>query len=172
MWYVAQVSSGQEATVRDMCKQMVDPAILQDCFLPEYETMRKVQGEWQSVRRRLFPGYLFLVTNSLPSLLVELKNVPASVRLLGHGDNEGEIVPLSEAEKEWIEAFIDESHCVRMSEAYIEGEAITITSGPLLGREAIIKKVDRHKRRALIEMTMFGRSTTATIGLEVVHKTS
>ena len=83
MWYVAQVNSGQEAAVRDMCKQMVDPAILQDAFLPEYETMRKIQGEWKRVRRMLFPGYLFMVTDSILALLSELKKVPATTRLLG-----------------------------------------------------------------------------------------
>jgi transcriptional antiterminator NusG len=170
MWYVAQVSSGQESTTRDMCKQLVDETILQDCFLPEYETMRKVQGEWRSVRRLLFPGYMFVVTDQLPVLIAELKKVPANVRLLGQGSEHQEILPLSESEKDWIIAFTDDSHCVRMSEAYIEGETITVTSGPMLGHEAIIKKVDRHHRRALIEISMFGRSVTATIGLEVVRK--
>lgn len=170
MWYVAQVSSGQEAAIRDMCKQMVDPEILQDCFIPEYETMRKIQGEWQSVRRRLFPGYVFVVTDSLADLVAAFKKVPANIHLLGQGEKEGAIFPLSIEEQDWIAAFTDETHCVRMSEGYIEGETITVTRGPLVGREAIIKKVDRHKRRALIEMTMFGRTTTATIGLEIVRK--
>ncbi len=170
MWYVAQVSSGQETVVRDMCKQLIDPRILQDCFLPEYETMRKIKGEWRRVRRLLFPGYMFLVTDSILLLLPALKKVPSSIRLLGQGDREGEILPLSDEEKDWIVAFTDESHCVRMSEAYIEGDTITVTQGPMFGHEAIIKKIDRHKRRALIEITMFGRSTTATIGLEVVRK--
>lgn len=172
MWYVAQVSSGQESVVRDMCKQMIDSEILQDCFIPEYETMRKIKGEWRTVRQRLFPGYLFVVTDSISSLLPKLKKIPAGVRLLGQRDGNGDILPLSSEEKNWIVAFTDETHCVRMSEGYIEGETITVTQGPLLGQEAIIRKVDRHKRRAVIEMTMFGRTTTATIGLEVVRKTA
>lgn len=170
MWYVAQVNSGQEPVVRDMCKQMIDPQILRDCFIPEYETMRKIQGEWKRVRRLLFPGYLFVVTDSVRALMAELKKVSSSVRLLSQNGREGEATPLSEEEKDWIVAFTDEVHCVRMSEGYIEGETITVTSGPLLGQEAIIKKIDRHKRRALIEVTMFGRTTTATIGLEIVRK--
>lgn len=170
IWYVAQVSSGQESAVRDMCKQAIDSQVLQDCFLPEYETMRKAKGEWKHVRRLLFPGYLFLVTDALPALLSELKRIPASIRLLSQNGCEGEATPLSEEERDWIIAFTDDAHCVRMSEGYIEGESITVTGGPLLGQEAIIKKIDRHKRRALVEVTMFGRVTTATIGLEIVRK--
>lgn len=172
MWYVAQVNSGQESAVRDMCKQMIDSEILQDCFIPEYETMRKIKGEWCTIRQRLFPGYLFVVTDSISSLLPKLRGIPADIRLLGQNGGEGAVLPLSMEEQDWIIAFTDETHCVRMSEGYIEGETITVTQGPLLGQEAIIRKVDRHKRRAVIEMTMFGRTTTATIGLEVVRKTA
>lgn len=93
-----------------------------------------------------------------------------NVRLLGQRDGNEDILPLSSEEKDWIVAFTDDTHCVCMSEGYIEGETITVTKGPLLGQEAIIKKIDRHKRRAVIEVTMFGRTTTAMIGLEVVHK--
>ena len=170
MWYVAQVNNGQESMVRDICKQMIDPEILQDCFVPEYETMRKIKGEWRTVRQRLFPGYLFVVTDSISRLLPELKKIPVNVRLLGQRDGNEDILPLSSEEKDWIVAFTDDTHCVCMSEGYIEGETITVTKGPLLGQEAIIKKIDRHKRRAVIEVTMLGRTTTAMIGLEVVHK--
>ena len=172
MWYVAQVSSGQEAATRDMCKRMVDPAIMQDCFIPEYETMRKEKGEWRSIRRLLFPGYLFLVSDAVLDLSAALRNVPAIVKLLGQSDGEDDILPLSEWEEDWLRAFTDETHCIRMSEAVIEGDVITVTRGPMLGHEAIIKKIDRHKRRALIEVSMFGRTTTATIGLEVIRKSA
>lgn len=170
MWYVAQVNSGQEAAVRDMCKQMIDPAILQDAFLPEYETMRKIQGEWCNVKKLLFPGYLFLVTERLPELFAELRKAQASVRLLGKKEGSNEVMPISPQEEAWIRAMSDEAYCVRMSKGYITGDAITVTQGPLFGHEAIIRKIDRHKRRASIEVSMFGRTTTATIGLEVVRK--
>ena len=100
MWYVAQVNSGQEAAVRDMCKQMIDPDILQDAFLPEYETMRKTQGEWKRVRRMLFPGYLFMATDSVLTLLGELKKVPAATRLWDRMARRTRSPPLSEEEKD------------------------------------------------------------------------
>lgn len=41
-------------------------------------------------------------------------------------------------------------HCVRMNKGYIEGKAINVTQGSLLDQEAIVRKVDRHKRRAMV----------------------
>lgn len=32
------------------------------------------------------------------------------------------------------------------------------------------KKIDRHKRIAVLSVTMFGNSTDVTMGLEVLHK--
>ena len=140
MWYVAQVNSGQEAAVRDMCKQMIDPAILQDAFLPEYETMRKIQGEWKRVRRMLFPGYLFMVTDSILALLSELKKVPATTRLLGQNGQKNEITPLSEEEKDWIVAFTDDAYCVRMSEAILKERPLRLPKGRYSGRKRSLRR--------------------------------
>lgn len=37
-----------------------------------------------------------------------------------------------------------------MNKGYIEGKAINVTQGSLLDQEAIVRKVDRHKRRAMV----------------------
>ncbi|MCD8361556.1 MAG: hypothetical protein LUC98_01135 [Lachnospiraceae bacterium] len=49
---------------------------------------------------------------------------------------------------------------------------MTITSGPLAGREGCIRKIDRHKRTAKIQVEMFGQVIDATVGVEIVRKTS
>ena len=77
---------------------------------------------------------------------------------------------LSDAERDWFLAFIDQDRVVRMSEGVIENDQVRITKGPLMGKEARIRKVDRHKRCAFVEMDMFGRKTTARVGLEIVRK--
>ena len=57
-----------------------------------------------------------------------------------------------------------------MSRVFIENDRVIITSGPLKGNEALIKKIDRHKRRAYLEIEMFGRKVEAQVGLEIVKK--
>ena len=62
------------------------------------------------------------------------------------------------------------SQVVAMSEGYIEGDEIIVLSGPLIGRTAQIKKIDRHKRVAYLDVQMCGRTKTIKLGLEIVRK--
>ena len=63
-----------------------------------------------------------------------------------------------------------EEQVVRMSEGIIEGEKVHVTDGPLQGMEGYIRKIDRHKRKAYLEISMFGRIQSVQIGLEIVKK--
>ena len=45
-----------------------------------------------------------------------------------------------------------------------------ITSGPLVGMESRIKKINRHKREALVEMEVMGAVREVRVMLEVVGK--
>ena len=56
------------------------------------------------------------------------------------------------------------------AEGIIENDQVIITRGPLKGHEGLIKKIDRHKRKAYLEMEMFGRKLETQVGLEVVVK--
>ena len=57
-----------------------------------------------------------------------------------------------------------------MSEGVIEGGTIKVLSGPLMGYEGSIQKIDRHKRLAYVEIKMLGRTTVVKLGLEIVSK--
>jgi transcriptional antiterminator NusG len=59
-----------------------------------------------------------------------------------------------------------------MSKGIIEGDHIIVESGPLKGYEGFIKKIDRHKRIAFIDVELFNTVTTVKVGLEIVSKFS
>ena len=63
-----------------------------------------------------------------------------------------------------------DDHIVEMSEGIIEGSQIIIESGPLEGQEAYITKIDRHKRKAWLEIPMFGGVQKIEVGLEIKMK--
>jgi transcriptional antiterminator NusG len=167
MWYVIHVRTGTEQSIRIQCEKGIDPSVLEQCFIPDFEEQRKVRQEWKTVRRPLFPGYVFLVTDRIEPLFFELKKVQGMTKLLATGE---EIVPLSESEVDFIKSFGGRDHLVSMSTGIIEGSRVIVESGPLQGREGLIKKIDRHKRKAWLEMKMFGRPQRVEVGLEITKK--
>ena len=169
--YVIQVTSGHEERTRQMLLRQLDDEVLTDCYTPAYECVRKVAGEWQTVTRMLFPGYVFVETTNPAELRDCLREIPAFTRFLGSSDES--FLALTDDEVAWLNAFTNgETHVAEMSEGTIEGDNVLVTKGPLRGHEGQIVKIDRHKRLAELEIRMFGRVKRVRIGLEVVRKRS
>ncbi|MGF0019741.1 antiterminator LoaP [Sporofaciens sp. SGI.106] len=168
MWYVVQVRTGTEENIRIQCQKRIPETILQRCFIPYYEEKKRMRGEWVTLKKVLFPGYVFMVTEELEELYLQLRCVEGLTRLIGTGD---EIVPISSREEAFLRRMGGEEQLVHMSEGIIEGAQVHVTTGPLQGMEGYIRKIDRHKRKAYLEVSMFGRMQSIQVGLEVVAKT-
>lgn len=167
MWYVVQVCTGTEEGIRTQCLKKLSPPALKDCFIPYYEEKKRFKGEWHTRQRILFPGYIFAVSEEIETLRDQLKTIIGLTKLLGTGD---EITPLTEREEAFLLSFGGEEQIVRMSEGIIENDKVKIISGPLKGKEAYIRKIDRHKRKAWLELPMFGRTQRVEAGLEITAK--
>ena len=167
MWYVIQVRTGMEEETRKQCEKIIDKEILEKSFIPMYEQGRKYQGKWNKELKVLFPGYVFLVSEDKEKLFFELKRVIGHTKMLGTGET---IVPLTVEEVDSLLRFGREEQVVEMSEGIIENDHVIITKGPLKGNDGLIKKIDRHKRKAWLEIQMFGRMMEMQVGVEIVRK--
>ena len=165
--YVVQVIGGRESTARSLLyKHAFD--CMDECFLPKYELMKRKEGEWHKVKKPLFPGYLFVRTNNPEQLSARMRAIPVFMRLLGSND---QFIPLAPDELLWFNTFTDMGkYLVEMSRGVIEGDRVIVTEGPLKGHEALITKINRHKRLAYVDLHMFGRDRSVSIGLEIVRK--
>lgn len=167
-WYVVQVKNGHEKETANKCCFLISKDILKECFIPEYITKKKYQGEWKDKQEVLFKGYIFLISDHIDELYSELKKIPDYTKVIGK--KKEEIYPLHSGEIEFLKSFENDKHVVEMSIGFIEGDTIFITEGPLQGKEGLITKIDRHKRIANISIDIFGKITTAKVGLEIVSK--
>lgn len=113
------------------------------------------------------PGYVFLIARNLIELKEKLPMVNGMTRLLGTGD---EIIPLSGEEVSFLLRMGNEEQLVEMSTGMIEKDRVQILSGPLMGMESSIRRIDRHKRKAYLEVQLFGRTVETQVGLEIVAK--
>lgn len=166
-WYAVQVMTGKEDKTAFACRRVLSPEYLKDCFVPKCERMKRYQGQWHKEEKPMFPGYLFFVTDEIEQLFREVKQLPQLTKILGNGE---ELIPLTEREIDLLKRIEDERHLVKMSEGYIIGDQVVITSGPMQEMCGTIKKIDRHKRIATIQMEMFGRIMDVAMGLEIVTK--
>ena len=166
--YVVQVVGGRERTAQDLlCRHASD--VIDECFQPMYDIKKRKNGEWRTVREVLFPGYLFVRTMHPAELAARMRDIPVFMHLLTGGDNT--FIPLEAHEIAWLESFTTYvSRVVEMSEGIIEGDVVTVTKGPLKGHEALIARIDRHKRLAYLDLRMFGRDKRVRVGLEIVRK--
>lgn len=168
MWYVVQVHTGTEEKIVEQCLRFFDREILKRCFVPYYEEKKKYQGTWHTEKHILFPGYVFMVSGRLTDLRKNLYKIIGMTKLLGTGE---EVVPLTKEEVDLLEKMGATEKPVELSTGIIENGAVMIIDGPLSGMEGCIRRIDRHKRKAWLEIDMFGRTVAMEAGLEIIRKT-
>lgn len=166
-WYAVQVRTGKEQETVDLCRKIIEGNILTESFVPRYERMKRYQGTWHKEQLPMFSGYIFLETGRVEELFYRLKAVPELTKILGDGR---EFIPIKDEEKTVLQQMGNEEHVTEMSVGYIVGERVVILSGPVKGIEGKIKKIDRHKRMAVLEVRMFGRWVDVKVGVEIVEK--
>ncbi|MBR3241688.1 MAG: antiterminator LoaP [Parasporobacterium sp.] len=167
MWYVIQTQTGKELKVKQKIEMRLSPEVYEDCRIIYYETKRKYEGKWHLEKKTMFPGYLFIVTDKIEDVFLQLKKVPELTKLLGYGE---EIVPITPKEEAFLSRISNEEHTVEMSYGIQDGDKIIVKEGVLKGLESIIRKIDRHKRKAFIEVEILGEKRQVEIGLEIVSK--
>lgn len=170
-WFVIQVSTGKELAMCQVIERVageVGDGVLKECFCPSYATQKKVRGVWQNVQAILFPGYVIAVSDAIGELKDRLRRVEEFTRLLSIGEA---FVPLEESDRAWIAAFTHHGErVIPMSMGVVEGDRVVVFQGPLMGHEGWIKRVDRRRSIAFIQVNMFGRTIETKIGLGIVRK--
>lgn len=185
MWYVIQVMSGREGQTVLLMERILSDGILESCFVPMRKMKKKYHGEWREITEKLFPGYVFLISGQPRLLYDELKNIPALTKLLG--SCEEYFTPLSEGDVELLgrlremqdkkqEQEIERRESkeskvpeVGVSQVVVgEERKIRIVSGPLKNLKGQIRKINLHKRIAVVETEFMGNQTRIHLGIEIV----
>lgn len=140
-------------------------------FLPKIEKFKSKQGVKFYEPAIMFPDYIFIKTN-LSKKEVEEKmkiwksHISSIVRHLSIDDEV--TMALQDQEQEYLESVLNEEYVMTHSIGIIKDSQLIIQSGPLVGKEHLVKKIDRHRRVAFLDLNIFG--TTLRVPLEITHK--
>ena len=143
-------------------------------FVPAKEMSYRRQGVTRRVRKPLFPGYVFVQTG-IETLLIadklamDLLNVKGIYSILHYGNDKNDVV-VREEERLYWERLFDADFCITGSVGFILGDTVHVTSGPLVGLEGRIKKINRHRCMAVVEMEMMGATRDVLLMLEITEK--
>ena len=136
-WYVLQVSTGTEPETKTTLEKDGIPALS-----PMENRLIRSGGRWQQKIYTLFPGYVFIQMDYKPEMYTFL----------------------TEQEALWIEYLGG-----RLLEPSIVepdgGGGYRILAGPLEALEEKIIKIDWHRRRALVSLTIAGHEVRLEFSL-------
>ncbi len=167
MWYVLQVAVGREEELCQKCKKAFLGKEATDIFVPKYVWMKKVKGVRKKEVSPLFFGYIF-VESETPKALEKRLEVFQDVRPVCIGD---EFCPLKKEEEDFLRQFLGQEKIISFSVGYIvDGELKIVNDGILKDFTKKVKKINRHKRLAEVEVSLFGEKRTMLAGLEVKDK--
>lgn len=170
-WYVLFVRTGREERVKRFLENKLDHENITP-FIPLHEIIFKRKDFYKIETKLLFPGYLFIESElsdfefvrKLTPILYYQSDV---IRLLRYSQSE---IAMRDSEVQMLLDLYNGDYCIGMSKGIIVGDQIIVTDGPLKGRESIVRKIDRHKREAKIEMMFMGEPRLITVGLEIIKK--
>jgi len=168
-WYIVQVFRGQEDFFINRFINHEDYEV----FTPKQVQLLKRKESLIKVIRPLFPGYIFIETDKefkeFRKFYQEFMSIiDGCIRIIKYKDD---VEALAPHERAFIERFIDKKKVIDSSIGFIEGDRIRIIEGPLIGNESLIRKINRHKRTALVEVTLFGEIQTIELSCEIIAKT-
>ena len=164
MWYVLQVDTGQEQGVQQALQAMGMIALVPR----ENRAVRKA-GAWTHKEYTLFPGYVFLSLDYNADNYYRVRAVPHVLRFLGTSG----LAPsrLSYLEAEWIKLLAGEGKPLEPTTAQLtpEGE-VKLGTGILQHFPSRIKKIDKHSRRATVELSVCGEKRIIPLSFNLLSE--
>ncbi len=116
-------------------------------LVPEKIKKEKRRGEWAVLRKRLFPGYVFIYGSDEEKILHAA--VKAHLKLLRYTDGEWKLRDQDEQFARWI---LEHDGVAELSKAVNLGTRITVTEGPLAEMQGVVTQID--KRRQLMKVNL------------------
>lgn len=164
-WYVLFIKANQEEKVKKILEKEIGNEY--KFIIPTRELRERKNGKWHNIRRKLFPGYIFIKGIINVDIYYKLKKVDGIIKLLS---DEDQILAVDEKELRVLKILIDNDNNIGISTLYKENDNIKIMAGPLVGLEGKIIKVDTRKSRAKVNISFMNEERIIELGIELVDK--
>lgn len=156
IWYLLKCPEENEREYVERCQKLPETENAQDIICFQYQRMFRYGGGWHLETRRLLPGCIFLSEAKAAGMKEEVEE-----------DARVSLVP---CKVNSLKSLCSQENLIGISRGIIKDGIPMVDSGPLKGREYLIRKIDRHKRTAQLEIPFADTDTRITVGLEIYEK--
>jgi transcriptional antiterminator NusG len=172
-WYAVHTYSGFEDHVKLALEERIASSGLKkyfgDIIIPKEDVIEKnVKGGKKKVKRKFFPGYIFVNMNVNTDSWHLLKGTPKVTGFVGDQLNP---MAVDESEMDKIIAQITEG--IKRPKAKIEfskGDIVKITEGPFSGFNGTIDDIKPDKSKLEVLVSIFGRATPVELDFTQVER--
>lgn len=172
-WYAVHTYSGFEDNVKLALEERIASSGFKkyfgDIIVPKEDIIEKTaKGGKKKVKRKFFPGYIFVKMNVNTDSWHLLKATP---KVTGFVGNQLDPLPVDDSEMEKIVAQITEG--VKRPKAKIEfskGDSVKISEGPFSGFNGIINEIKPDKSKLEVLVSIFGRATPVELDFTQVER--
>jgi|GEM_PF-1945858 transcription antitermination factor NusG len=171
-WYALQCGTGHEMTARRWFARL----------FPEYGTLLprrmlhiRKSGKTRLLTKALFSGYFFMHTETpletyrTQEILrkINIGLYPIVYRILGRKDTET-ITHVHPDEMDLILELTAGGEEIGLTSIAREGNIFRVLSGPLKGKDVLIKKIHPRKKRITVELNLLGQKHVINLGADVL----
>lgn len=169
-WYVVHTYSGQEIQVAEKLRQEVESSGLTDMVLevliPTQEKIEIRAGAKQTVKEKIFPGYLLVRMILTDQSWLIVRTTPGVTGFIGIGNKP---TSLSDKEVETIQKFMSLG-APKFKAKFSVGEAIKIVDGPFADFLGMVQDIDEKQGKVKVLVSIFGRETPVELDFLQVAK--
>ncbi|HEX7456610.1 MAG TPA: transcription termination/antitermination protein NusG [Candidatus Nanoarchaeia archaeon] len=169
-WYVVHTYSGHENKVAATLQQKIAASHLEDqifeVMVPTQEKIEVREGKQQTVRERIFPGYVLVKMKLDNQTWYAVRSTAGVTGFVGIGNKP---TPLDPAEVETIQRF---SHleAPTYKASFSLGEAVKIIDGPFSDFIGTVDEINEEKGKIKVLVSIFGRETPVELDFLQVNK--
>jgi len=169
-WYVVRTQGNREKSVAEKINKEGENGDLigkiGQVLVPLEKSMFLKNNKKVEKETIMFPGYIFMETNSLGELKYFLKGVKGATGFLA--ERNGDIQSLTETEVNKMIGKQTESMNKKIDNIFTVGEEVTINEGPFATMKATIDKIEDQK--VILAVSIFGRKTPLTLEMHQIDK--
>ncbi|MGD6960800.1 antiterminator LoaP [Fictibacillus phosphorivorans] len=168
-WYALYVETGKEDMLQKIIRNKYSKKQHIETLVPKRVIPEKKDGKFYFVKKKMFPGYIFIKVKMDYYFYYTLKGLPNFFKVLSTNHKSDYFTEIPDEEMSHILPLLSKEGELGISELDITDSEYTVTSGPLKGHEQIIKKINKRKKRAKIELNFLGTSKTVDVGIKIIN---